>query len=103
MKKDKNSEVINLSEVLQGKIDKKKDFITEFQRQTATISEPHTLENEQQILKSQLLQKHELDARFAEIIEMIRETRRSIEQTIAKEFNKKNEPLHSTGGKQEDF
>ncbi|HYH01623.1 MAG TPA: hypothetical protein VEC37_00835 [Bacillota bacterium] len=104
MIKQNNSDIIKLSDVLQAKMEIKNDFIEEFKRQTAGISEmPRTLESEQAALKSQLLQKHELDARFAEIIEMIRETRRSIEQTIAEEFEKNSDPLRSTRRKPEDL
>ncbi|HEY8464480.1 MAG TPA: hypothetical protein VIM29_10745, partial [Bacillota bacterium] len=58
-----------------------------------------TIEAEQTLLKAQLMEKDELDARFAEIIAMIRETRQSIEQTIVRETEKKNNTANAQAPK----
>lgn len=90
MKRQRNSEVIPLAEGLQANLEGKRNFIEDFNQQTAELSvPPYTLETEQATIKNRLREKTELDARFAEIIEIIRETRNSIEQTIAREFEQK--------------
>jgi hypothetical protein len=55
-------------------------------------------ETERAISAARLQEKYELDARFAKIIEMIRETRQLIERTIAQEFEQPNVNDQSTLG-----
>jgi hypothetical protein len=50
-----------------------------------------SFETERALSVARLQKKNEFDARFAEIIEMIRETRQLIEQTIAQEFEPQND------------
>ncbi len=89
MLRPNESEVINLTQFLQAKLELKPRFIDDFSRQTAILTgiTQHIapdLEAQQRTIKARQDEKNELDAKFTEIIEMIRQTRKSIEGSIQK-------------------
>jgi hypothetical protein len=90
MLRPNDSEVINLTQFFQAKLEIKPRFIDDFSRQTATLTgiTQHIipdLEAQQRTIKARLDEKNELDAKFTEIIEMIRQTRKSIEESLQKQ------------------
>jgi hypothetical protein len=84
------SEVINLTQFFQAKLEIKPRFIDDFSRQTATLTGithhiAPDLEAQQRTLKARQDEKNELDAKFTEIIEMIRQTRKSMEDSLRRQ------------------
>jgi hypothetical protein len=85
-----DSEVINLTQFLQARLELKPRFIDDFSRQTATLTGIMQniipdLETQQRTIEVRLNEKNELDVKFTEIIEMIRKTRKSMEDSIQKQ------------------
>ena len=96
MLRPNDSEVINLTQFFQAKLEMKPRFIDDFSRQTATLTgiTQHIvpdLEAQQRTIKARQEEKNELDAKFTEIIEMIRQTRKSIEDSLQQEEDSKAE------------
>jgi hypothetical protein len=104
MLRPNESEVINLTQFFQAKLEMKPRFIDDFSRQTATLTGithhiAPDLESQQRTLKARQEEKSELDAKFTEIIEMIRQTRKSIEDSLQKQEQSEPEAETKSMGK----